>query len=338
MKLVIVEDETRIREGIANLVKKHYPELEHVMEAQSGEEGLAVIRENAPEIVITDIRMAPMNGLDMLRILIQDEKRSFKTIILSAYSEFDYAKQAISFGVCEYLLKPVDLAEFDAVMKKVIGDVLIKERAEYAAPLEQILSGLLSGQLGVKQASAFLKAVTSQVYDPIAIKKDVLHYLLSICRVMKETNYAANESLNEIQIVENIDKAVTLNELKEIIFGTINFISDGKKAEGIVILRAKRIVEEYYFKGLTLEELAGKMGLTPEYISAQFVKELGISFSVYIRQFRIQKAKELLINTDLKLYEIAQKIGYSSAKYFSKVFRETEGVLPTDYRMSFRDL
>ena len=61
-----------------------------------------------------------------------------------------------------------------------------------------------------------------------------------------------------------------------------------------------------------------------------------MNFSAYIRNFRITKAKELLIGTSLKLYEIAEKVGYSDAKYFSRVFKETTGQLPADYRKTHK--
>ena len=99
MKIVIVEDEIRIREGLIKLIKRFFPAVSKVGEASSGQEGLSVIRELDPDIVITDIRMEPMDGLEMLEILNEEKKPRFKTVILSAYSEFEYATQAISLEV-----------------------------------------------------------------------------------------------------------------------------------------------------------------------------------------------------------------------------------------------
>ena len=72
--------------------------------------------------------------------------------------------------------------------------------------------------------------------------------------------------------------------------------------------------------------------MTPEYLGTLFHREVGMSFSTYIRNVRIDKAKELLCGTQLKLYEIAEKTGYSDPKYFSKVFREATGLTPAEYR------
>ena len=63
---------------------------------------------------------------------------------------------------------------------------------------------------------------------------------------------------------------------------------------------------------------------------------MGVNFSTYMKNYRISKAKELLCGTQLKLYEIAEKVGYSDPKYFSKVFKETTGQLPAEYRKTFK--
>lgn len=110
MKIVIVEDEIRIREGLSKLVRKLNENYEVVGEASNGVEGLEVIRSVQPDVIITDIKMPMMDGLEMLNLLADKEIKA-KTIVLSAYSEFEYARQAMRLGVKEYLLKPIVLGE-----------------------------------------------------------------------------------------------------------------------------------------------------------------------------------------------------------------------------------
>ena len=92
------------------------------------------------------------------------------------------------------------------------------------------------------------------------------------------------------------------------------------------------LIRSYYHEGITQDEIALKLGVTQEYLSTSFHKSMGVSFSHYLRDLRIQKAKEMLIGTNLKQWEIATRIGYTDAKYFGKVFKECTGMLPTDYR------
>ena len=92
------------------------------------------------------------------------------------------------------------------------------------------------------------------------------------------------------------------------------------------------MIHEFYQAGITLEEISERLNMTPEYIGTLFHKEIGVTFSTYMKNYRINKAKELLCGSNYKLYEIAEKVGYNDPKYFSKVFREITGELPTDYR------
>jgi len=85
-------------------------------------------------------------------------------------------------------------------------------------------------------------------------------------------------------------------------------------------------IETNYAKHLGLDYFVDKYRLTPEYISILFAKETGVTFSNYLKRVRIEKAKELLMNTNIKIYEVACRVGYPDQKYFSKVFKEYTGV------------
>ena len=111
---------------------------------------------------------------------------------------------------------------------------------------------------------------------------------------------------------------------------------DNKEVIRLTVKRAKSMIQEFYQTGITLDEIAGKLDITPEYLGNLFHQDMGITFSGYIRDFRINKAKELLIGSQLKLYEIAEQVGYSNAKYFSRVFRDSVGQLPAEYRKTHK--
>ncbi len=109
MKIVVVEDEIRIREGISRLLGKLKQGYEMEGEAEI-EQGLELIRRVKPDVVITDIKMPKMDGFEMLKIMYREGIQA-KAIVLSAYSEFEYARKAMSMGVTEYLLKPVTFGD-----------------------------------------------------------------------------------------------------------------------------------------------------------------------------------------------------------------------------------
>lgn len=108
-KIVLIEDEDIIRNGLKFLIDWAALDCTIVGEAENGEEGMSVIETCKPDIVFLDINMPVKNGLELLGDC--DGKYSFSTIIISGYNDFNYAQKAIKYGVTEYLLKPVDREE-----------------------------------------------------------------------------------------------------------------------------------------------------------------------------------------------------------------------------------
>lgn len=98
------------------------------------------------------------------------------------------------------------------------------------------------------------------------------------------------------------------------------------------ILRATSYIENHFAEHITLETMASVVNLNPIYFSNLFKREMGKSFTEYLTEFRMKKAKEMLRSSDYNVNEIADALGYTDARYFSKVFKKEVGIKPTDYR------
>lgn len=508
MRIVIVEDEQQIRTGLCTLVERIHPEYHVVGSACNGRTGLACVKTLQPDVVITDVRMPDIDGLEMIEAL-HTEGITPHYIIISAYSEFSYAKKAISFGVTEYLLKPISIEELDQALKKAdlqlqfsnlnkqaespesaiktlflngngadqqfmknssqycldelmpfamvllyFGDAyealsdsanlqLIQNFQKkctyvYSVPFKTrranlfLLSGIadrtqllkwlndsvklhqhdlwqsadiclafcedleliyptamamlnamswkislpctlvlqypevlqtqtahcsfpidIENQLRVAICtrnaekisalfSRFLNYYSGQIiYSPHDIKESYTRFCLTALNLAKEMGFDQTEQLQTSRMMEHILSAQNLRELNAVaehLYNTlIDHISNSSVSENnITIIRTKSLVRELYSSGITLEEIAQKLSITPEYLSTQFRNQTNETFSTYIRNYRITKAKGLLITTDLKIYEIAKLVGYSDAKYFGQVFKRCTGQLPADYRRSHK--
>ena len=127
MKVFLVEDEVIIRNGIKNNIPWEKEGFEFAGEASDGELAWPLIKNTKPDILITDIKMPFMNGLELSE-LVRREMPDTKIIILSGYSEFEYAKQAITLGVTDYLLKPITSEKLMEVIKRVAA-IIQEERA-----------------------------------------------------------------------------------------------------------------------------------------------------------------------------------------------------------------
>ena len=125
VKVYLVEDEIIIRQSIKNSIDWEKEGYEFIGDASDGELALPVILKEKPDILITDIRMPFMDGLELSR-MVKAELPDIKLVILSGYDDFEYAKQAIKIGVAEYLLKPVS----SAVLLEHLSEIAEKVRDE----------------------------------------------------------------------------------------------------------------------------------------------------------------------------------------------------------------
>lgn len=129
LRVIIAEDEDIIRKGLVYTMDWMGMDCVVVAEAANGQEGLQKIEEYKPDVVIADICMPFMDGIDMIK---EASKRiKFKSILLTSYAEFEYARRAIAARVSEYLLKPVDEEKLKVLMKKLGEEIASSRQVEY---------------------------------------------------------------------------------------------------------------------------------------------------------------------------------------------------------------
>ncbi len=126
IKLLYVEDEAIIREQLERLLKRVVKE---VVTASNGEEGLLAFKEHHPEIIVTDIKMPQMTGLEMAREIRKLDK-SIPIVITTAHSESEFLLEAIEISVSDFLLKPVDTDNLISVIERKSHDIILEKELE----------------------------------------------------------------------------------------------------------------------------------------------------------------------------------------------------------------
>lgn len=248
--ILIVDDEPRIRQGLKKTLDTWANGQYQIVTATNGEEAIEVMKQQKVHILITDIRMPEITGLELLKIA--KEQNIFPVIIvISAYSEFEYAQEALRLGVINYLLKPISKKALIEAVEEAVQTVEKKERA-----------GLIEKVVDQKLVQA------------------------------GSQNPSNREPIRE----------------------AIEYINNHLKDE------------------LTQKEVADHVHLNPSYLSSLFKEHVKLTFSEYVTRRRIQRAKELLMTTNLPINDIAEESGYKTAKYFIRIFRELEGMTPSAYR------
>ena len=119
--VLIVDDEKLERNGVKFLLKREKEEF-HVIEAVNGKDAVGILASNRVDILLSDVKMPYMNGLELAGH-VKENYPDIEIVIFSGYNDFSYAREALRYGVVDYVLKPVDPAEFHKTMGRVIGHI-----------------------------------------------------------------------------------------------------------------------------------------------------------------------------------------------------------------------
>ena len=117
----------------------------------------------------------------------------------------------------------------------------------------------------------------------------------------------------------------------------VSAATEPKKQEERTITGITRYLQEHLAEEISLSVLAEQFHLNPQYISQLFKSEIGVNFLTYLTNIRIEKAKKLLLSTSLSIAGVAEQSGYRDYRVFTKVFKKSEGVTPSQYRRDFLD-
>lgn len=363
IKVFLVEDEIIIRKGIRNNVDWNSYGFEFVGEAGDGERAYPMILKSKPDILLTDVKMPFMDGLELSR-LVKKALPKTKIIILSGYDEFDYAKEAIKIGVSEYLLKPVTSVNLVEALKKA-GE-RIWEEEEHSRLLERYLVNyekymefpdktdyngvdrkLIENFLktgDVKECVLFIdeyfEAVGEKNYKSLLLRQymtmDIFYcvreFVKSINGEAAETSPELNDMKRMTMAIESVEN--TINYLKELFtFALTTRDTNSNDRYGQIIREAKDYIAEHFSDSeFSLNRIAEYIGVSSSYFSSIFKQGTGQSFIEYLTRVRIDKACELLKCTNLRAAEIGGSVGYSDPHYFSAAFKRTMGQSPTEYR------
>ncbi len=521
LRVLLVDDEPYIRQGLRVMVDWREEGFEIAGEASNGQEAVAYLKENEVDLIIADIKMPGMGGMELMEHIYENDISHAHFVILSGFYEFRYAQTAIRYRCTDYILKPIQKEDLLGLLKKVAGDCDLKQKSEVInrekerALFDQHMQSLiwgkfdrlnvqyiighirLSGQIryinmepdlreNPELSEAGKRNIQRELYqrclkllgseeqhvifdvtkhescydvgllycDYLADEKGMndKEYLKWFAdRIREEVNYPilvhVGNSVNHIEAISesyrtaNVaksfqvfrnDKDITFYEKEleqnkdfflekqkmdslvrtieaneraqitaavDILYEEINskqmdvnliqmqinyflyqlihlameqddnvnqeeilkyissaaFYSDGIRgsseqfktfaleyADYLVQLRQnasrgvlqdiEREIAENYQENLSLKTLSEKYFINSAYLGQIFKKQFGQGFKEYLNSYRLERAAELLLRTDEKVYAIAESVGYHNLDYFINKFVAQKGCTPTKYR------
>jgi two-component system, response regulator YesN len=214
-KVFFVEDEIVTREGIRDSVDWTGNGFEFCGEAPDGEIALPLLQATQPDVLITDVEMPFMDGLQLTKI-VRERMPRVKIIILSGHDEFDYAQAAIKFGVTEYLLKPVTVQDLHVVLQKTAA-LLDRERRgqedhhklqEQLAANEAIFQErlLLKLAMGTISASEAISAA-----DQLGLELAARCYLVAVIKIQRREPSAQLDFQEQLRVQQSISRLLEKN-------------------------------------------------------------------------------------------------------------------------------
>jgi two-component system response regulator YesN len=520
-KVVLVDDEVYVRKGLKSLID--WQQMGYVIcgEADNGQDALRIIQRTKPDLIITDIRMPVIDGLELINQVAEIFHSQIKFIIMSGYNDFKYAQQAIRYGVHDFILKPIDEDELTLTLRNLAVQ-LSKDRALMASEVklrtENIFESLIKGvvvkdvliefadTLQIQRSREFyyliieinqrlplgpalandkyesektlLREVLSEVlmlnqpvyifeqqpgryrYGCIVASKQLQHFGNSMEHLigsfrralskkiqhdihiyvglqvnqlsnLNESYKTANETMlykfsqaannvifyekvkdlalnfmdiaphlygllmdrieenevdaiqrvldlifNEFQIKGMTPEAVkisihrcvhmvisviinmdgnekvltTLAAIRQwhelpITFAALKVLFSDFIMESTTVVhhlrkeknkggvqRIKAYIEMHFAENISLKTIANEFYMNPVYIGQLFKKKYGVYFNEFLLSIRMVEAKKLLRQTDLRIYEIAEKVGFNNADYFVTQFEKVKQMTPSEYR------
>lgn len=181
------------------------------------------------------------------------------------------------------------------------------------------------------------EARIEEITDIDYLKKMYVYFVTSLLHITKDDVKQVEEQL--VHMSKELMEAASIDALDQAMngmFETHGYAKVRSAEYSPAIRSAIGYMEERYAQSLTLTEVAGHAGFSAEYLSRLFKEETGVKFVVYLNNLRLKHALRFLETTNLKVYEVAEAVGYSNLSYFSTVFKKNFGQNPFDYKNNYK--
>ncbi len=354
-KVLIIDDDKTVRYMLKRYKKWADYGFQVEEEAGDGKEALTKLAAGQIDLVITDIKMPGMDGIELLNEL-KLKKIDVCSILLSTHSDFEYAKQGIRLGAFDYMTKPLEddvLSEAleragtfleEKNQKKIREEEehrLIEEslRLYYPKNREEHMAELiLSGRVTVLGEAESVFEELTRLMDRDLFKTAKLAEIM-----MLKLNEAVMQAFpwlhkveeaafcSELQAADNPGRLK--KEFAGYIRGLVKIIRKYELHQSESIIRKTcQYIMEHIEEDITLERVALEVHVSKDYLGKQFKHTTEINFNDYVTKMKMEYAKHLLGTGEYKNYEISEKLGYSSADYFCRLFKNYTGYTPLQYR------
>ncbi len=329
-------------------------------EAFDGKEALEQIQQLNPDLVVTDISMPVMDGLQLIEHCTKVLHAPCRFVILSGHDEFSDVHTALTYGVMDYWLKPIDVMEIHAALEKfrsewsrsdgeAAADTLVITsplEAAWTVPIaedslieaeDRLLVAIQSGDTAsIEEASERLCRQLALSFDG-----DEETGKVYLSNVLLEVTWKAleEEGLDSGTMVDHDLSPPILPSRTDSWHGVLTAFAckaserlAPKRSETGPAWEVARIIRERYSEPLQLKTIARNLHFQPAYLGQLFKKQMGLNFIDYVHRTRVEAARKLLRRTNLNIADVARRVGYENPEQFAAKFKQWMGMTPSQYK------
>jgi two-component system, response regulator YesN len=370
--LLIADDTLLIRTTIARVVVRDHLDFYPVVEARDGAEAVELARRIQPDIVLIDIKMPGLDGLQASAIIRAELPRT-KIIILTAYDEFSYVQQALKIGAIDYLLKPIRPVTLTAILGRFHDQICAERRQlhqfahtrEYgaaAAPLAAVssdrrahdrttdktairdmLERIRSGDTSA--AANILEGIVDRWAICYRDRPDILRNVLSetMALVAGAAIGAGAPEDDTLDLAhEQVLVLLATDDIAEMHGWALQSLAELVATAPAPVPGTDEVVQQaldyishnQHRADITLAEVAEAVSLSPSHLTHVLKEKAGVSYKQFLTASRIETAKKLLHTTNLTIDSVAEQVGYQNTTNFYRLFQRETGLTPAGYRRS----
>ena len=340
-KVLIVDDNRLYRKKIVEL--KYFAEnknrFEIFADVPNGSEALEILYREKIDVCLTDINMPKTDG----RMLLKEIHRGNLcpvTVFISGYPEFEYAVEGLEYNLFDYLVKPIEEEKFSRTMNRILKhlDGEVKKDSFWCFKADSIVKSILSGDWMIDGVIYdFIEILRGQEISLGELGLEINHILKYVGdHCLSSKPFIRHFSmLEEITHVEGM-MYTAHDELLELLNRRFKMLYDefnklNLYTENQLLRNISQYIIDNIESNINLERIAEEFLINSKYLSTLFKKETRVGFTDYVSTVKIERGKVLLRRRNLKVNQVASLLGYEDVGYFSRIFKEKTGFLPSVY-------
>ena len=326
-KIILIDDDKFLLSNIKKHIHFEELNLELTGTYENGKDALDIIKKNKPDIVISDIDMPGISGLELLDELGKLPKKPI-VILLTGFDTIEYAKKAVLLKAFAYLTKPAFPPEITDTLRHAVSTL---EVANMYDPFE------LQSICEKRSHSAFKKLIgeiASKVHQSIFIEPRHVK-TIAILLLSDYIEYFLNQDIDILNyhsdVINNMSDSFEIVDYLKLTIGELESIFRTKfTVSSRIVEQVKEYTDQHFSdESLSINTLSSAFNISPNYLRTLFKKEYDISYKEYLAKVRLNKANELIQSRAYKVYEIASMVGYKDVHQFRIAYKKEFGHTPS---------